>query len=146
MKQNRKRRELQNDEDNKSSPRPSSACKRLRLDKLSAAEEAASTDDDTGEVDQDNAAAILPVKTEKSPPLKQKSIQQNEDLDATHFSELVGEKDTDRSEKKTKDVSSSKWTRCDQCSKRVLKEDIHSHIGFLYNIFQWLTFWFRKIA
>ena len=140
MKQNRKRRELQNDDDNKSSPRPSSACKRLRLDKLSVAEEAASADGDTDEVDQGNAVANLPVKTEKSPPLKQKSIQQNEDSDATHFSELVGEKDTDRPEKQTTDVSSSKWTRCDQCSKRVLKEDVHSHIGFIYKIFQWFTF------
>ena len=145
MKQNRKRRELQNDEDNKSSPRPSSACKRLRLDKLSTAEEAASADDDTDEVDQDNTAANLPVKTEKSPPLKQKSIQQNEDLDATHFSELVGEKDTDRSEKKTTDVSSSKWTRCDQCSKRVLKEDIHSHIGFYIIFFSGSLFSSEKL-
>merc|ERR1712131_523476 len=135
LKQNRKRRQLQNGDDNKISPKPSNACKRLRLEKLSAAEDAASADDDVDKPDEVKAAERLPVKVETSPQPSRQRSQQSDDTDATHFSELVsdGQNNTDRPEeqsvqKKTTDVSSSKWTRCEQCSKRVLKEDKNSHI------------------
>ena len=133
LKQNRKRRQLQNEEDTNS---PKGACKRLRLEKISVAEDAASADDDA----DNNEKEKLPVKSESSSPsLRQKSIEQYEkDLDATHFSELVSENQghTDRSEKQSTTVSSSKWTKCDQCSKRVLKEELHIHIGFFIMAFQ----------
>ena len=139
LKQNRKRRQLQNDEDHSSSPK--GACKRLRLEKISVAEDAASAEDDTNEGNKEKAAsnAKLPVKIESSSPtFRQRSIEQHEkDMDATHFAELVSEEqgNTDRPEKQSRTVSSSKWTKCDQCSKRVLKEDIHLHIGFLLSLF-----------
>jgi len=140
LKQNRKRRQLQNDEGHTSSPK--GACKRLRLEKISVAEDAASVDDGADEGDKENAAgdSKLPLKTESTSPSRQRSIEQYEkDLDATHFAELVNEEqaDTDRPEKQSgpeTTVSSSKWTKCDQCSKRVLKEDIHLHIEKMHKM------------
>ena len=151
LKQNRKRRQLQNDEGHTSSPK--GACKRLRLEKISVAEDAASVDDGADEGDKENAAgdSKLPLKTESTSPSRQRSIEQYEkDLDATHFAELVNEEqgDTDRPEKQSgpeTTVSSSKWTKCDQCSKRVLKEDIHLHIGFFIIKFQPFMFFLEKM-
>ena len=143
MKQNRKRRQLQNEEDHTNSPK--GACKRLRLEKISVAEDAASVDDDADK----NEKEKLPVKSESSSPsLRQKSIEQYEkDLDATHFSELVSESQghTDRSEDQSTTVSSSKWTKCDQCSKRVLKEELHIHIGFFVMTFQKFIVFLEKL-
>jgi hypothetical protein len=136
LKQNRKRRQLQNEEDHTSST--SGACKRLRLEKVSVAEDAASfDDDDVGGIDKEETDIVskIPLKTEKySPTVRRKSNHQEEDLAATHFSELVSKGNTDRPEKQSTTVSSSKWTKCDQCSKRVLKEDIHVHIVKLHTI------------
>merc|ERR1712131_497606 len=115
LKQNRKRRQLQNSDENKISPKPSNACKRLRLEKLSAAEDASSADDDVDKPDEVKAAERLPVKVENSPQPSRQRSQQSDDTDATHFSELVsdGQNNTDRPEeqsvqKKTTDVSSKK--------------------------------------
>ena len=142
LKQNRKRRQLQNEEDTNS---PKGACKRLRLEKISVAEDAASADDDADKKEKEK----LPVKSESSSPsLRQKSIEQHEkDLEATHFSELVSENQehTDRSEKQPTTVSSSKWTKCDQCSKRVLKEELHMHIGFFVITFQKFIVFLEKL-
>ena len=139
LKQNRKRRQLQNDEDHTSSPK--GACKRLRLEKISVAEDVASAEDDTDEGNKEKSASNskLPVKSESfSPSCRQRSMEQYEkDMDATYFAELVSDEqgNTYRPEKQSRTVSSSKWTKCDQCSKRVLKEDLHLHIGFLLSLF-----------
>lgn len=109
LKQNRKRRQLQNEEDHTSST--SGACKRLRLEKLSVAEDAASFDDDADRIDKEETDIVskIPLKTEKySPTVRRKSNHQEEDLAATHFSELVSKGNTDRPEKQSTTVSSKK--------------------------------------
>ena len=133
LKRNRKRRQLEEDEARKSK----GASKRLKLDKIAVAEDAAAhdeaIDDKSTEENSEKESLTVKSETQSRSPSSDRKLP-DEDLDATHFSELIGE-ETNKTDEETTSQG-SKWAKCRDCSKRLLKIDLQSHTGQLCNLYR----------